>query len=124
MVTNKLKLIGFVTIVFLVTFVFAMIIPNDVQNSEKPLMVKGYEIVDLNIGEDVFELTMKDKDGNEYLVQYLAEDLEDLVCHKGMYEFTNVVREYDCSTPEKMVNAMIEELVIQTDEIIEQDGAE
>lgn len=122
--SNKLKLIGFTIIVFLVTFIFAMIVPNDVQNIEKPLTIKGFEIVNTNIKEEVFELTMKDKDGNEYFIQYLADDLEDLVCHKGLYEFTDVERVYDCSTPEKIQESMIKELVEQTIEIIEQDGAE
>lgn len=120
---DKLKATSFMVMV-LVTFVFAMFIPNATKDLKKPLMVKGYEIVDTNITDEVFEITMRDANGVKYLVQYLANDLEDLVCHKGLYEFANVEREYDCSTPERIMNAMIEELVIQTDETIKDDGAE
>jgi hypothetical protein len=49
-------------------------------------------------------------DGVEYMVQYYRDDLEDLVCHKGVYEYADVQREYDCSTPEKIEKAMLEEL--------------
>lgn len=76
--------------------------------------VEGYKIVSAKDEGDLFRVVFESKEGHQYSAEYLRSHLEDLVCHKGVYEYTDVERVYDCSSPQLIKNAMTQELVTQT----------
>lgn len=122
---KKLKVIGGVIVaLLLIVLTGCFAFKHKQPTIEETMRVQGYEIIETNITENLVTLSFKDNDGEEYLIEYLADDLEDLVCHKGVYEYAKVQRVYDCSTVEKTHTAMIEELAKQAIEIIEMEKDE
>lgn len=93
---------------------------ENANNSPIIMKVDGYNVIKA-YNSDVFTIELQDKDGNIYQSDYVQQDLEDLVCQKGIHEYTYTLRNYDCSTPEKTLNAMIKELAIQSIQLIKEE---
>lgn len=94
---------------------------NTENTSPKIIMSYGeYNVINV-YNTDLFTIELQDKLGNIYQSDYISEDLEDLVCNKGIYEYMETSRHYDCSTPQKIKEAMIKELTIQTIQLIEEE---
>lgn len=77
-----------------------------------PMVINdNWNVSAATLDEELLTITLKRKNGEEYVSELDSESIEEIVCDKSSL--------YDCSSEDKIVESMIKKLAIDSIEMIE-----